>query len=88
MSNFADEGEEVTYLAKSAVERRHLNDAQKVRLGKAFEDFFRPQAEERMKAGKPDPTANLPQGSNRAPTTDAKAADAVGMSERQYLAHL
>jgi ParB-like chromosome segregation protein Spo0J len=50
---FADEGEEVTFLAGAARFRRHLNDFQRVEIGKAYETYFRPKAKEAQKeAGK------------------------------------
>lgn len=91
--SFADEGEEITFLAGAARFRRHLSDYQRVQIGQAYESYFRPKAKEAQQAGGGDKksekaresvTANLPQAIERAPTTDAQTAETVGMSERQY----
>ncbi len=80
---FADEGEEITFLAGAARFRRHLTDSQRIDIGEAYEIYFAPKAEERMKAGKADPTVNLPQG-QRVPTTAKQTGQLLGMSESQY----
>lgn len=47
---FADEGEEVMFLAGAARFRRHLSDYQRVEIGKAYEAYFRPKAKEAQQA--------------------------------------
>lgn len=95
---FADEGEEVTFLAGAARFRRHLNDFQRVEIGKAYETYFRPKAEEARKAGNSrggqgKSSANLPKSSDdklglnldlTSADTTKEAAEAVGMSRAQY----
>lgn len=90
---FADEGEEVMFLAGAARFRRHLNDFQRVEIGKAYETYFRPRAEQargagNSRGGQSKSLANLPTSSEpevlEPVHTDAKAAETVGMSERQY----
>jgi hypothetical protein len=58
-----------------------------VAIGRAYEEHFRPAAEEARKEGNAKggkSTADRQQTSERGPTTAKKAAEAVGMSERQY----
>ncbi len=92
--DFADEGEEVTFLAGSARFRRRLTDHQRVVIAEAYEAFFRPQAEEvKREAGKEfhkgkskvDSNLNQPlEVSNRALKSHARAAEISGLSVGQY----
>lgn len=52
VQKFDSEAEEVEFLAAAARLRRHLSDSQKVTLGRAYEAYFKPIAEEK-KGGRP-----------------------------------
>jgi hypothetical protein len=85
---FADEGEEVTFLAGSARFRRQLNDAQKQAIGKAYRDFFKVQAEENLKlGGRPKKglvnLPNLSQDTIQSINTRDETAELLGMSSKQ-----
>lgn len=87
VKEFETEDDEIVYLAGAARYRRHLSDAQKVAMGRAYEAHFRPAAEEAQREGSSKggkATADRQQPSDRNPTTAKKAAEAVGLSERQY----
>lgn len=81
---------EVRFLASAARLRRHLSDAQKVALGRAFEAYFKPQARERQgERSDLKPKPNLPPnlGESQPPRqreSAGQAAAAVGMSAEQY----
>lgn len=89
VQKFGTEAEEVEFLAAAARLRRHLSDAQKVTLGRAYEEYFRPKAEGR-KGGRPkNEGENLPSIDGKFPprqerTTSAQTAAAVGLSEPTY----
>ena len=76
--SFADEGEEITFLAGAARYRRHLTDPQRYAIAKAYREFFKPQAQEAKRdAGKEHGrgqkvTANLHKP--KAPVNTAKRA--------------
>jgi len=91
--SFADEGEEVEYIAGSSRYRRNLTDAQRVRIARAQEEYFAEVGKEAQRAAGGDklsedrPLApNLGQAvpPRHARSTDAKAAESVGLKRETY----
>lgn len=85
---FEDEAQEVDFLASAARMRRHLTDAEKVKIATAYEAYFKPMAAERKggrpKAGEKNLGSNEPRLSADQRKTTAQAAAAVGLSDATY----
>lgn len=84
---FADEAQEVEFLAHAARLRRHLTDAQRVTLARAYEAYFKPMAAEKQRIGKAEETLG-PIGPKvekpDARKSSAQAAKAAGLSDSTY----
>lgn len=86
---FANELEEIVFLANSARYRRHLTDAQRIALGEALELELKPKADEarregNAKGGKGSKSFANWQTTSEPVHTHKQVAEAVGMSPRQY----
>lgn len=84
--DFADEGEEITFLTGAARFRRHLTDKQRGEIARAYREFFRPQAEQNLKrGGRPKKgLQNFAKVSETKPVhVDQKAAELLGVSREQ-----
>lgn len=69
------ESEQLDYLVKAALFRRHLTTEQRALLAARLKPHYEAAAESRMKSGKANPGANLPEGRAR-----DQAGKAVGVS--------